>query len=144
MNIYTSEQYEDGLCLITTDNFTGLVNVEFLNKDVSIKKYEEWYDKPFDNVLSVSDPDYPPQWIYKSSISQITSFNSIANGMLEKTDLSPDDVTIPIMGGIRNFKFNELLIRLWDQKEPEHYKYILVIKNYYKELFKSIEAIKIL
>lgn len=138
MELYLSTRYDDGLCLVTTDGFSGLTNITFPDDLISVKKYKEWYEKPLNNVVSITDTEYPPQWIYKSSISSLSSVNNICKNALEPLDLKADDVTVPILGNVKGYDFREMITRLWDSEDTNHYNYAAVISSYYTELFEKI------
>lgn len=136
MNIYTSERYEDGLHLISTEGFTGLANMTFLSKEATIKEYEKWYNSHINNVIPLSDISMPPQIIHISSITAIDNVNELAQDELDKSDLTEEDVLIPFIGGVQGYNLQDLMNKLWDVEEKKHFRYLLAIRNYYKELFK--------
>lgn len=137
MKILTSERFEDGLYLISTSSFTGIVNMSFLSENKSLKEYQKWYGSTLDSGLPISDVSMPMQMIYISSITDLHHINTLAQDELSKSKLTEEDVLIPFLGGVKGYNFKTLVNKLWNIEQKKHYIYLEAIRDYYKNLFKE-------
>lgn len=141
MIIKNGNDVRNGLCLLSV--FDGadvfLANVDFCDKENTIKEYKEWEKGYVRNAICLTNNSYTPQSIRRGEIDHVINRGFILDNLLDKLDLEMEDCTIPILGGFKKENFQELLNKLWDIESDEFWEYERIMREYYEEKMEKIK-----
>lgn len=128
---------DDGLCLLDIGNNIMLASISFPTEEYTIKEYQEWEREIVNNAIFLSSPEFYPMDFYKNKIEEAQNVGMIAKEEFEEFDnLEEKDVAIPIVGGLKEDYFRELLTKLWNTEGEHIQDYSSAVREYYREVFK--------
>ena len=147
MIIKNGRNIQNGLCIIesfSNSQFIGLTNINFCDKENTIKEYKGWEMEALMTVIPLNRPKSSPQMFRKSEINRVENIYNLKEVAFENGDfdLEKEDVFVPFLGDPDNIDYSELINCLWEIDSDNIWDYRKTVINYYRDKFNEIEKNK--
>lgn len=130
--------YDETLYIVKAfDNDLFIVTTEFPKDDWTIAQYNEWKYKKVINAIPLNS-NYEPQTFLNCHIKEFVSIAELKKQVIDEMKFNIEDVTVPFLGGIKNFDFRELMKRFYNVEPKDLWECKEIVRKYVKEVLTNL------